>query len=174
MKKFCLFALCIISYVATNAQVPRFTKYPIGDSGAAAYFPAEPNFDISYSEDSSRVFTADVEVDSFLFSIIAVEFKENLGDDIAVNETLLIAYLDYLQSAFEIVGAAGYGKGHTSEHNPKATGIIDYWKDTEGNSYQVKGWVDGGYLAVMIISGPGDYPIFNVSQMYLNGFRFPE
>ena len=36
-----------------------------------------------------------------------------------LNEALLISYLDFLQSSFAIVSAAGYGKGHTTEYNPE-------------------------------------------------------
>ena len=174
MKKIVLFTLSIICFTLVNAQVPRFTKYEIGDSGAAAYFPGEPEFSVTYSEDSSKVYMADVEVDSFLFSIIAIDFKESIGDDKTLNEELLISYLDYLQSSFAIVSAAGYGRGHTTEYNPEAVGVIDYWADDTGTQVQVKGWVDGNNMAVMLIIGPGEYPIFNVSQMFLNGYRFPE
>ena len=174
MKKLVLFTLSIICFTLVNAQVPRFTKYDIGESAGAAYFPGEPEFSISYSEDSSLVYTADVEVDSFVFSIIAIDFKESIGDDKMLNEALLISYLDFLQSSFAIVSAAGYGKGHTTEYNPEAVGVIDYWADDTGTPVQVKGWVDGNNMAVMLIIGPGEYPIFNVSQMFLNGYRFPE
>lgn len=56
---------------------------------------------------------------------------------------------------------------------PHALGMIDYWEDRDGLSYSVKGWIDPNFLSVMYIYGEGDYPSFNLQEMYLNGFRFP-
>ncbi len=165
--------MCGLTTVAFT-QVPRLTKYTIGDSGASAYFPSEPEFELSYSEDSSKVYTGEVESDSFNFAAIVVQFKENIGNDKVANEDLLIAYLDFMKAQFNITETAGYGKGHTMDSNPDAAGVIDYWEDAEGINYQVKGWVDDAFLALMIIYGDSEYPIFNISQMFLNGFRFPE
>ena len=174
MKRFLnLILFCSITASAFT-QVPRLAKYPISDSGAFAYFPAAPEFELTYSEDSSKVYTGEVVSDSFNFAGIVVDFYENIGNDKAVNEALLISYLDFLKAEFIITEAAGYGRGHTLESNANAVGVIDYWVDADGVNYQIKGWVTDSMMAVMIIYGYSEYPIFNIAQMYLNGFRFPE
>jgi hypothetical protein len=38
----------------------------------------------------------------------------------------------------------------------------------------VKACIDGNYLTVMYIAGDIDNMNFNLQQMFLNGFRFPE
>jgi hypothetical protein len=88
------------------------------------------------------------------------------------KEDVLIGYLDYLQTTFGIVNAAGYGKGHLLASSPNATGILDYWEDGEGNKWAVKAWADENKLGVMMLYGPKEYPYFNVQQMFLDGFRF--
>ena len=91
-----------------------------------------------------------------------------------MNEDLTMPYPDFLQEQFAVIASAGYGKGHTLESTPAAIGVIDYWENVDGLQYAVKAWCDGDYLAVLLLCGPQEYPVFSVQEMFLNGFRFPE
>lgn len=174
MNKLSFFIFLLsLAFTSANAQVPRFAKYPINNTGHFAYFPADPGtFEASKSDDGADVYTAEVEFDSAFYGMIVVDFvpgsmgestKEDMGE-------VLMSYLDYLQTQFMIASTAGYGKGHTLESNTNAVGVIDYWEDETGFTYKVKGWVDTKTLAVLYIGGKE--PIFNVQEMFLNGFRF--
>ena len=148
----------------------------IGQSGCSAYFPeGMPDFELSKSEDGADVYTSEVAVDGFMFGCIAVKFVEPFTDSSPEEmEGLLISYMEYLKSHFEITASAGVGKGHTLESSPDARGVLDYWEDAEKTQFAVKGWVNQRALGVMIIYGPIEYPNFNLQQMYLDGFRFRE
>jgi hypothetical protein len=152
-------------------DVPRFTKVEIG-AGMKAYYPEKPEVTHTLSEDSSDVFTCEVAWKEFFFSTIAVKFSEPFADEDL--EPLAESYLDFLKGQFGVTESAGYGRGHTLESNLKAKGIIDYWEDGDKNQYSVKVWVDPNYMGVMILYGPKEFPNFNVAQLFLNGFRFPE
>ena len=102
--------------------------------------------------------------------MITVKLSEPVDAD--GTEDLMIGYLDFLKSQFEVKESAGYGKGHTMESWPKAKGVIDYWKDSAGLEYKVKAWADGNYLAVLLVYGAKEYPNINVQEIFLNGFRF--
>lgn len=167
-------ALCIIFAFKIQAQVPRFEKINIGSTGCAVYVPAPIVLDSSFSEDSSIVFSGEAPIDSFSFFVICVQFKDPIGNDKAANTDLLTTYMDFLQQSFSITANAGYGKGHSLDSAPDATGVIDYWTDEFGLDWTVKGWINNGYLAVLGIYGRGQYPVYNVQDMFLNGFRFPE
>lgn len=160
----------------TSSKVPRLNKTGIGQSGCAAYLPAEmPEFTLAKSEDGSDVYTSEAIVDSFAFGCITVRFAETFANASAEElEELLISYLEFLKSLFEITGATGYGKGHTQESAPDARGVIDYWKDGAGRQYVVKGWINPQCIGILYIGGAGEYPHFNLQQMYLDGFRFGE
>lgn len=153
---------------------PRFVKQPIENSGCYAYFPedVEMVFDVSYSPDSAKMYTGDFLSGNFHYSIIVVKLNDLTMEDAAEKEEMLVSYLDYLQESFSIVGAAGYGKGHTLESNPAAVGMIDYWEDEEGDQWSVKAWADESTMAVMFIYGPTEYPSYTAGQLFLNGFRF--
>lgn len=177
MKYFAiLLVLAVLPFalLSQETKAPRLEKTAIGSSGSSAYLPANmPEFELSYSEDKAEVYTSEIEIDSFAFGCIAVKFAEPFTDsDPEEMETLLISYLDFLKGAFEITGAAGYGRGHTMDTHPDARGVLDYWEDAQKVQYVVKGWVNQRNLGILYIAGPREYPYFNLQQLYLNGWRF--
>ena len=166
-------AFCLLAIAPSFSQnVPRLQKYEVG-GGAKAYLPAPPDsITRNLSEDGSVVYTCEVPWDGFIFSVIMVQFKDEV--DVGSQEELLISYLDYLKGQFKVSESAGYGKGHVMDSHPPAKAVIDYWAGEDKTQYQLKGWIDSTTLAVMIIYGKKEYPIFNVAQLFLNGFRFPD
>jgi hypothetical protein len=188
-SSFCIKKICNMKYLATwlvfaflpvfllaQSDVPRLSKMPIGESGCSAYFPeGMPAFEASKSEDGADVYTSEMELGEYRFGCIAVKFAEPFTDSSPEEmEDLLISYLDFLKEQFEITDAIGYGKGHLQDGHPDVRGVIDYWQDAEETQFAIKGWVNQRYLGIMFIYGATEYPIFNVQQMYLDGFRFGE
>lgn len=153
-------------------EVPLFEHVDIGSTGISAYLPKGfPAFDVADSPDGSRVHSGEIGVGGFAFGCIALRFKDPLApeDD---AEALLTSYLDFLKSEFHVTSAAGYGRGHTLDSEPRARGVIDYWVDKDGEHYEIEGWVTPTHLAVLYIAGSKDYPNINVQQLYLGGIRF--
>ena len=169
------FALLLaVSSIAASAQKGSdFKKAYIGETGCTVFMPGVAEFDMSYSEDSSEVYTGSVHVDGYEYSCICVRLNESLGTEKEIIEGVSISYLDFLKQALSITDAAGYGKGHTMESNPNAVGVIDYWRDTEGAEYAIKSWADGDYIAVLAIVGPSEDLNFNLQQFFFESFRFP-
>jgi len=163
---------------ATTSQdaapsVPRFVRTNLGDLGVSAYLPRGfPSFEASKSEDGSEMRVGELVDGGFVFSCIAVRFKdpmEGTGDQL---EELLISYLNHLQTVFEVVDSTGYGRGYTLESDPAARGVLDYWQDSEERDIAVMGWITPTHIIVLTIGGKGEYPHFNAQQMYLRGARF--
>lgn len=156
-------------------KAPRFTKTPVGDSGVSIYLPGAPTDQtVSYSPDSSKVYTIET-VDTtqgaaYHFGAIVVNLNNvDLKD---IEETMLIQYMDYLKEMFGVKEAAGYGKGHTLSTHPSAKGVLDYWLDSTGTHWKVKGWAAESTLFVLFIYGSEDFPNVNISEMFFNGARF--
>jgi len=175
MKKIIpLFSLITFIAFTASAQVPRFSKYQVNQTGRYAYFPSAPGtFDVTKSDDGSDVYTGEVEFEGTSYGLIMVDFTAGLNDESNKEDlgNLLTDYLDFLQSQFGIIESAGYGKGHTLESNPAATGMLDYWTDETGAPWVIKGWIDKKTLAVMFIYGT-ELPVQGAQDMFLNGFRF--
>ncbi len=175
MRKPAFLSLLLAFSLSTQAQeFPRLTKFALAESGFEAYLPAyTDNLELSYSEDNSKVWSGDVTSGDLNFGVILVEFAEPLEEDAEMQVALLESYLDYLQSQLDIAESAGYGRGHTLEDYPGVSGLLDFWMDSEGYNWQIKGWVSQKYLAVLLI---GSFEEINVNgaNMFLNGIRFPE
>lgn len=143
-----LIALIII-LCTSNLHAQSLKKYAVGNSGCSAYFLCKPDtFALDKSPDSSDVYTGECQADGQAYGIICVKMREKIPD-LNTSEQTLVAYLDFLKTSLNIVSAAGYGKGHRLKKREDTRGIIDYWKDKDGDNWKVKGWTDGRYIAVM-------------------------
>jgi hypothetical protein len=152
---------------------PRIEKQPIGECGCSVYAPAgltvEPP---TKSPDGSDVWTAYVASGEHELGVIAVKLSFDASGSDEEIEALLVSYLDYLKGNFGITSAVGYGRGHRLESNPAARGVIDFWRDGEGDEWAVKAWLDGHKIGVLYVAGPGSYPFTSVQTLFLDGFRF--
>lgn len=157
----------------TFSQVPHFEKYAITQTGAFIYMPEEPVFDLTYSEDSSAVYTSETTFDSIRYGIIYVALKTDLGDVTADWENMLWSYMQYLNgAAFDLSSATDPGYGHTLPSDSTAHGILEYGVDNSGNQMSVKGWVNKNALAILYMYSKNEMNI-NFQSIYLNGIRFP-
>jgi hypothetical protein len=159
----------------TKQEVPRFTKQAIGNSGCFAYLPktdAVLQVAEDWSQDSSKVYTTEVNQGDFNFALIVVKIVNTQMTSATEKEEMLTMYLDYLRESFAIGASAGYGYGHTMESYPTAVGVIDYWIDTDEIKWAIKAWANENTIAVMMLYGPEDYPYLTAQELFLNGFRF--
>lgn len=173
MKTFIYIIIFSCSLHVSYAQGMK--KYDIGNSGCKAYFFCDPGeAPMSYSEDSSEIFTMECIADDLHYGLICVKYNKAVLP-VKDPEGLMISYLDYLKQEFNIVESTGYGKGHTMNANSKATGVIDYWKDDSGSEWQIKSWTDGEYIGFMYVYANGAIPSDKASKIsvFLDGFRFP-
>lgn len=180
MKITLLFILSLVTLFSFSQEdtvefsVPRFTKQAIGNSGCFAYVPSSETLAVieEFSQDSSVVYTAEIQNGEYLFAIIVVKLN---GTELTTDEEkdeMMVSYLDFLQESFMIIDAVGYGYGHTMTDKPDVRGIIDFWVDEDGDQWAVKSWSNNNTLAVMLEFGPNEYPSYSALQLFLDGFRF--
>jgi len=164
------FISCLFS---TFLPAQSLKKYAISNSGCAVYMLCDPGeFEMTYSEDSAKVYTGECRTDGISYGLICVKLKEAV-DVGQPAEDLMISYLDYLKTSFKIKSSAGYGKGQTMEKKPDAKGVIDYWTDETGDEWKIKSWTDGKFIAVLYVYAKGKLEYSPKQDVYLNSFRFP-
>lgn len=171
---FCLWGVFFVT--AQDANPVSFSKYPIESTGCSVYLPAvPPAWSVSFSEDSSAVYTNSVEYKDFIFDVIMVNFKVPFtGESHEVLEELLISYLDFLKEAYETDNSSGYGLGQVLPGNDDVLGVLDFWESADGTQSKVKGWITDTHLAVLVVYGKSDPSDLALTDVFLNGFRFPE
>lgn len=178
MKPLILFALLFLSFVGTSQvteefHAPRYVKQAISESGVSLYLPQSEDIGLekTFSDDSSEVYTMDVEEGGYHYAGIVVKLNGTILETYEDREAMLINYMDFLKTAFNISEVAGYGKGHTLESAPEAVGVIDYWFDEE-DEWAVKGWATKTHIVILMLYGADEYPSITSQQMFLDGVRF--
>jgi hypothetical protein len=170
MRTLILFVALLAGFHNGHAQ--SLKKYSINETGCSLYLYCDPGkFDSDYSEDSSRVYTAECIKEEITYGIICIKLLVPITD-LNSAEDVMISYLEYLKASSNIVSAAGYGKGHTLNDNENTRGVIDYWKDKDKNNWKIKAWTNGDFIAVLYASGKKELPETKV-DVFLNSFRFP-
>ena len=163
-----LFGLLIITAVA-DAQTLK--KYPIGNSGCSLYNYCESKYIVEFSEDSSKLYRGDCISGDVTYGVICIKLLNPITDLIAA-EDLVVSYLEYLKTSFNITKSAGYGKGHRLNNNENTRGIIDYWEDKEQDKWKIKAWTDGKYIGFMYAYSKKELPEAKVN-IFLDSFRLP-
>ena len=171
MKKTSIYIFFIILGINSSAQIIK--EYPISNSGCSAYMYCKPEkFDLDYSEDSSRVYTGECRLGDEHYGLICIKLLV-ATTSLDAAEEVMTEYLDYLKGSFNIVSAAGYGKGHHLNNDENTRGILDYWTDKDKNNWKVKAWTDGKFIGVMYAYSLKDLPEQKVN-VFLDGFRLPK
>ena len=169
MKKL-LLVLFIFASVAGYSQTLK--KYPVGNSGCSLYGYCDSKYKMDYSDDSSAVYTGECSIGGVTYGIICVKLLNPIND-IDAAEELMISYVDYLKSNFEITKAVGYGKGHRLNNNEQTRGILDYWEDAEQDKWKIKAWTDGHFIGFMYAYS--QKPLLETKiNAFLDGLRLPK
>ncbi len=162
----------VLLLMAVNANSQLLKKYSISNSGCSIYMFCDPGaFEMSYSQDSSKVFTGECVKDGFTYGLICVQLKDSVSGD-QDAEALLETYLDFLKGQFNIRSAAGYGKGMHLNNREDIIGIIDYWQAEDKTQWSIQGWTEGKIIAVLYVNGK-EQADYNKQQVFFKGFRFP-
>lgn len=160
----------IICFSSTHAQ--KLKKYPVSNSGATVHMYCDPGkFNFDYSQDSSKVYTAECETAGITYGVICIRLLNPI-EGLPEAEEMMISYLDFLKADFHVKKSAGYGKGHVLNKNINTRGIIDYWTDTEEQQWKVKAWTDGKFIGVLFAHSKIELPESKVN-VFLDSFRLP-
>lgn len=170
MKKISSIVLLLVA-ITTKSQLLK--KYRISNSGCSIYMFCDPGqFEKSYSQDSSVVFTGECVKEDFTYGLICVQLKDSMTSD-QDAEALLESYMDFLKGQFNIRQSAGYGKGMHLNNRQDIIGIVDYWQAENKEQWSLQGWTDGKIIAVLYVKGK-ERADYNKQQVYFKGFRFPD
>jgi len=168
-----LLAIILFCLPMSKSHAQTLKKYPIDKSGCAVYMYCDPGkFEFSLSPDSAKVWAGECIVDSVYYDVICVKMKQKIKE-IGDAESVLVEYMEYLKSSFQVVSSSGYGKGNRLKGKENTRGIVDYWKDKDDNNMKVKGWTDGKFIAVNIVISRKEIKEPKANA-FLDGIVFPE
>ncbi len=170
---FRLFVLLCSFGVAGSLSAQVIKKYPISNSGCAVYMYCDPKaFTLSYSSDSSMVWTGECDAGNVTYGVITVKLKQPVAD-LDEAQDLVVSYLDFLKQRFEIAMSVGYGKGSRLKDDPETRGVTDYWQDGSENQWKIKGWTNGKFIGVVYVYTSGQLQETKIN-VFLDSFKFPK
>jgi hypothetical protein len=164
-----LILFSLISSITCSAQTLK--KYNIGDSGCSLYNYCIPKFSVDFSDDSSKVYTGECAAGGVTYGVICIKLLTTVPD-LTDAEELMINYLSYLKSSFQIIKSAGYGYGHHVKDREDTRGVIDYWTDNAGDQWKIKSYTDGKFIGFMYAYSSQALPEQKVN-VFLDSFRLP-
>lgn len=171
MKKHILFFVLFLGIFAF-AQVPRFAKYDVAETGAQIYLPAPPSWEKSVSEDKSEIYLTSTVSGDTEYGVIVVKLTDEAAKGNQNPEALMESYVYYLnENVFKFTGKTDFGKGHTLDNQPNVKGILQYAETEDKTQYVVKSWTNTSMIAVMYIASKKEINI-NFQEIYFKGFRF--
>lgn len=175
IRKIMIANLLVIFLLPATTFAQDWGRYDISFSGCSAYFPSEPEWDFSYSDDSSFVWVGEVTEGNIYIGLICIEFSEAFPYDASSDDLIYVTenYLDYLMGEFEIVSHTGYETGYKLESNYDAIGISDRWEDNVGDHWVIRAWIDPYNMVVMYMYGSLDDDFYAYEDYYFNNFEFP-
>ena len=172
MKNIIVF-LSIFIATFSYSQVPRFQKFKVSDTAVHLYLPAEPKWDKSPSDDGSSVYTTEVNFGNISYKAIVVELSNDAMKDLNEPKFLLEQYMSFMEdSVLQLKEKATNNGTYTLESQPKAIGIKSIGKDIDENDFQIKGWIYGKNIAILIMLSKSEMN-YNFQEIYLNSVRFP-
>jgi hypothetical protein len=149
----------------------NFHKMEISSSSCSYDVPfSNIEFEKSFSEDSSVLWTNESKAGNYNFGIILVKFNEPVFDE-EDEADLIASYLDFLKSQFEVTASLGYNKNSVFKSDEMVKGISDTWT-IDGHPTLIQSWINNYFLVVMYIDGE-NVPA-HTSESYFQGFKFAE
>ena len=169
MIRLLLPTLLLVSFLASAQSLK---KYPISNTGCSVYMFCDPKrFTVDIDDaDSSDVYTSECFTGEIKYGVMCIKLRTPVMD-MKKAEQEMIERLDFLKADFSVTDSTGYGRGHRLNNNENTRGVIDYWKDSEGNNWKVKAWTDGKFIAVLYAVNKGELPEQKVN-VFLEGIRF--
>lgn len=168
-----VFVILISLFSEAKSQIVssdfNFHETKISNSGCSYELPfSNIEFEKSFSEDSSILWTNESESGNYIFGIILVKLNEALDiEDDALG--LLESYLDFLKGEWGVTGAKGYNQTIKLKSNSDVIGIQDTWSINDDLT-AIQSWINNQFLVVMYIDGNNIAD--HVSETYFQGFQF--
>lgn len=168
MKKVLCSLLLLAGFTAIQGQALK--KYAIAGTGCSVNSYCKPEFKITYSEDSAKVYTSECGTDDIYYMVICIEMKKTIPD-IADAQSVLKDYVRFLKVQFKITSSSNFSDYHILNQNKNTLGITEYWKDDEQLNWKVKGWTNSRFLTVLLAYSKKELPEATVNP-FLDGLLF--
>lgn len=142
-------------------------KYTIGRKASFTLFFEPGKIDRSQTKDGDMMHTGEWTKNGITYGIILIEMQRSL--EFPEAEETLKTFMDSLQAPFDIVSNSGIQPAVDLKLEGRM--VQDYWQDSKGQDWKVKGLTNGSEIALLYIRGINDISVV-VEDAFLDSFSF--
>jgi hypothetical protein len=160
----------LFMFLATSLMLriasPKFKRYLIGQSGCTSLLLSGGNqLHIKHTKEGDVIYFNDSYIESVTFGMICVRMKQVYS--LHQAETILVQYINRVRKPLSIA----YTLSMEVEKGDGQITITDYWQDSEGTDWKIRGYTNGKAVAVLYVKNVTEAPV-KEHDTFLNGFRF--
>ncbi|HEV7333854.1 MAG TPA: hypothetical protein VGN63_22660 [Flavisolibacter sp.] len=148
-----------------RATGPRFKRYLIRPGCSTFLHSSARTLHVRYTKDGDKVLFNEYVEDDVTYGTICVQMREEYT--LAQAENILVNYMNRVRKPMHITCNVSMESKEEGRH----LSITDYWQDSAGSDWKVKGYTNGKIIAVLYVKNIGDTTVNN-HDAFLNGFRF--
>ncbi len=159
-----LFVFLATSFVL-RATAPRFKRYLICPGCSSYLNSSARTLHVRQTKGGDKVFFNEYTEDGVTYGTICVQMQEAYTLEEA--ESILVHYLNRVRKPMHIYCNVSMD----IKTDDRQLTITDYWQDSQGIDWKVKGYTNGRVVGVLYVKNISDTTVGN-HDAFLDGFRF--
>jgi hypothetical protein len=161
--------LLLATSFALRLNSPRkFKNVTIGHTGCSALLLQHDNsIDSTVTESGDRLYFHEAEENGVGYGMICVDMRTAVDQSEAM--TMLEAYMDSLRGPFYVLHNTGVHAA-ANWNQASVSSLTDYWQDSQGVDYKVKGYTNGRVLAILFVRNISQLDV-SLQDQYLDSFH---
>jgi hypothetical protein len=159
-----LFIFLATSFVLRAAN-PRFRRYQICLGCSSLLHSAARRLHIRQTREGDKLYFNEYAEDGITYGLICVQMP--VAQNLPEAEKILVQYINRVRKPFHI----SCNLSMEMEKMGRTVTVTDYWQDSAGFDWKIKGYTNGKLLSLLYVKNITDTSVKN-HDAYLNGFRF--
>lgn len=162
--------LLLTSSFLFRAAEKKAALTTVSSCGYTALLPAKPVTKRLEDEHGNKVYVGQTNEDGVTYGFATVELDRILNSRCKAEQALFL-FMEDMHASFGIAFTTGLQHGYSHPHSDAVWGMTDYWQDTQGIDWKVKGWTDGRVMTVLYIKDLANAGMAQ-QEAFLNSFQF--
>lgn len=166
MENLILLLTASLVYYKSAKQIKRVR---IGKTPCSVIIPASTEFHTAYTEAGDRLYFAEFNQNHSRYGVIFGVLTEQLNYEESYD--LLTNYMNDLREP--LYAAHNTGITDVDKRRTRFIELEDFWQDEDGTDWEVKGYTNGKYVAVLYVRNINEATSMQ-QEAFLNSFSFGE
>jgi hypothetical protein len=164
--------LMILASSLVSRLIPKkqFRVFPVGSTGCTALLEGNDIvFDSAVTGSGDTLYFHEFREKEASFGLICIKMLDEYDRDEALM--MLTAYMEKLRGPLYVLHHTGLRRA-ADWNSETSVAVMDYWQDSEGVDWKVKGYTNGRVMAVLYVRNISEVSVSR-TDLFLDGFGCP-